>query len=1014
LSRAVRFRELSLTGFGLWRRTTRFRFPARLGVLVLPNESGKSTMVAGLRAVLFGLKDGPDAIRSWGGAQECRGRLELDAGDRRIRIARDFTSHETSAQEIDAQGRAGALLFEGTANPRGRTPEKDRYTASLGEILGDLADDDLFTSAFMITQSTLPGADLGESLRKLVSGVGRVGGQEALAALFEDAKRLTRATGDLRLVAPGKDQPRNQGTDGEIERTRAQIAEAMDLLAAATGEFHRQRELETREQEARDALAAAEEEIRHARADREQLDDYRESTKAAEVARAAYGELTATLAAADAAWAEADAADADAARSAADGSAAPSRWDRIAAGESGTDPVAWIVRARAVAARWREAVAHLRDLDGSRAQATRDRDRLSAIAVLPTEVQELLARLPESIDALERQAAMAEQSEESRRALVQEAARKRADFERRYAPIEGIDAERIIALLDERATLHRKIEAIDESTAAARALVEGAAGRRGWRRALLIGLPAGAAIGAGLIAWNAPPAAGVVAGVIVFAVLLLLLGRAPHALREARKVLAVAARDVDAARARLRMEVLPSGPWLPDDAGAADRAREIYRAREADAASLAETETSADGSALDRAARAREDAHAERLRLEEQAQAIEQATGLPAPDAIRSYRESSALLQRLEEESLAARAAVAGDADGDPFAAPISAIAESWKELVAAIPILGIEAPTLGDLDARLDALSPADWDAYEADARAYVTEREGRSLRASAARKRAAQLLETARGGPFADRAALSAAAEEQDERRRDAKSAIEKAIAASDLVREYAAADGSAQDRIRRRVEERAPAAETDFAGAQTAHAEAKARLSAWRPPQPVNLAALELRIAELEERAKRLERRKAATARAWFVLGEAIRDFASAHRENLEENLDRRFREITQREARRVRLGAQFEVGILEEATESNEDRLSQGARDQLAFCLRLAVADLVAGDVLLPLILDDPFVHSDAERLERIRESLAAAAEERQVILLTQDTRLAEWGAPIEIERGAAGGSSISVE
>ncbi len=145
-------------------------------------------MVAGLRAVLFGLKDGPDAIRSWGGAPACRGQIDLDARDRRVRIARDFASHETTVQEIDAEGRAGTILFTGAANPRGRTHEKERYAASLSEFLGDLADGDLFASAFMITQSTLPGAGLGDSLRKLVGGVGRIGGQEALAALFEDAK----------------------------------------------------------------------------------------------------------------------------------------------------------------------------------------------------------------------------------------------------------------------------------------------------------------------------------------------------------------------------------------------------------------------------------------------------------------------------------------------------------------------------------------------------------------------------------------------------------------------------------------------------------------------------------------------------------------------------------------------------------------------------------------------------------------------------------------------------------
>jgi uncharacterized protein YhaN len=55
--------------------------------------------------------------------------------------------------------------------------------------------------------------------------------------------------------------------------------------------------------------------------------------------------------------------------------------------------------------------------------------------------------------------------------------------------------------------------------------------------------------------------------------------------------------------------------------------------------------------------------------------------------------------------------------------------------------------------------------------------------------------------------------------------------------------------------------------------------------------------------------------------------------------------------------------------------------------------------MAGDLLLPVILDDPFVHSDGERLDRIREVLSAAAAERQILLLTQDERLRGWGGPI---------------
>ena len=61
-----------------------------------------------------------------------------------------------------------------------------------------------------------------------------------------------------------------------------------------------------------------------------------------------------------------------------------------------------------------------------------------------------------------------------------------------------------------------------------------------------------------------------------------------------------------------------------------------------------------------------------------------------------------------------------------------------------------------------------------------------------------------------------------------------------------------------------------------------------------------------------------------------------------------------------------------------------QLSQGAQDQLYLALRLAVADLVAAKSRLPLLLDDPFVNCDEQRLERIRAALAELARQRQVI------------------------------
>src|SRR5690606_18888897 len=90
-----------------------------------------------------------------------------------------------------------------------------------------------------------------------------------------------------------------------------------------------------------------------------------------------------------------------------------------------------------------------------------------------------------------------------------------------------------------------------------------------------------------------------------------------------------------------------------------------------------------------------------------------------------------------------------------------------------------------------------------------------------------------------------------------------------------------------------------------------------------------------------------------------------------------------------------------------------QLSQGTQDQLYLALRLAIADLVGGEVPLPLILDDPFVHCDADRLARIQEALRQAARERQIILFSHRADLAAWGSPARVEEGPAGAAGNGI-
>lgn len=106
-------------------------------------------------------------------------------------------------------------------------------------------------------------------------------------------------------------------------------------------------------------------------------------------------------------------------------------------------------------------------------------------------------------------------------------------------------------------------------------------------------------------------------------------------------------------------------------------------------------------------------------------------------------------------------------------------------------------------------------------------------------------------------------------------------------------------------------------------------------------------------------------------------------------LEDRLTGVFTEVTGEENRRVFLGDQLNIlGIGRSADQLIPFRLlSQGAKEQLLLCLRLAVATELSETEPHVLILDDVLVNTDRSRQERILDLLASIENKIQVIILT---------------------------
>lgn len=95
----------------------------------------------------------------------------------------------------------------------------------------------------------------------------------------------------------------------------------------------------------------------------------------------------------------------------------------------------------------------------------------------------------------------------------------------------------------------------------------------------------------------------------------------------------------------------------------------------------------------------------------------------------------------------------------------------------------------------------------------------------------------------------------------------------------------------------------------------------------------------------------------------------------------------------------------VKVPEKETPMKTDVLSFGTREQIYLLLRIAISRLLSANrERLPLILDDPFVHYDENRLKLMMAFLLEISKENQIILFTRDKAVLSWA---ESHSGEAG-------
>ncbi len=139
------------------------------------------------------------------------------------------------------------------------------------------------------------------------------------------------------------------------------------------------------------------------------------------------------------------------------------------------------------------------------------------------------------------------------------------------------------------------------------------------------------------------------------------------------------------------------------------------------------------------------------------------------------------------------------------------------------------------------------------------------------------------------------------------------------------------------------------------------------------------LSARIAENKERVSIYDETEK-------FLKKAEESLSSRHIDNMKNSFAERFSAITESD-REVLVSAKLEVKLRDEGGAKSADSYSTGWQAVIAICQRLALVDSLYSAERPFLILDDPFVNLDGEKLERSKNILRELANDTQIIYLT---------------------------
>lgn len=178
---------------------------------------------------------------------------------------------------------------------------------------------------------------------------------------------------------------------------------------------------------------------------------------------------------------------------------------------------------------------------------------------------------------------------------------------------------------------------------------------------------------------------------------------------------------------------------------------------------------------------------------------------------------------------------------------------------------------------------------------------------------------------------------------------------------------------------------------------HEKQRIELNNQKQMQQKNLLSSEMEIQHYEEIKDLLENKKELLTKQEVELKvlTTTKDMLSKANENMltkylkpmRDALDGYFALLAKNKFSKYNISVDFELKINELGLDRELDYFSIGEQELISLCMRLALVDIMYQDELPFVILDDPFVNFDEEKLNKAKGLLVDISKKYQVIYLT---------------------------